>query len=205
MALKIRLRRMGRKKSPHYRIVVAESSMPRDGRFVAKVGHYNPTTNPTTLVVDREKVLEWMAKGAQPTETVANLFRTAGVHTGDPTRVEMFSGAAKKAAGTVAGAVAAAATAAAGKAKNMAGAVAETAKDVAGKAAEVAEAARDAAGDVAETVADAATHAAEAVAERVTGGEDAAAAEAPAAEETAAPEAEATEATEPAAADEKQG
>ena len=195
MALKIRLRRMGRKKAPHYRIVVAESSMPRDGRFVAKVGHYNPTTNPTTLVVDREKVLEWMAKGAQPTETVANLFRTAGVHTGDPSRIEMFSGAAKKAAGTVAGAVASAATAAAGTAKSVAGAVAERAKDAASAASETA---KDAAESVVETVQDVA----EVVVERVRGGDEDAAAEAPAAEETVALEAEATE---PAAADEKQG
>ena len=80
MALKIRLRRMGRKKAPHYRIVVAESAMPRDGRFVAKVGHYNPTTQPATLVVDRDKALQWMAKGAMPTDTVQSLFRKAGVY-----------------------------------------------------------------------------------------------------------------------------
>ncbi|MBA2670190.1 MAG: 30S ribosomal protein S16, partial [Gemmatimonadetes bacterium] len=69
MALKIRLRRMGRKKAPTYRLVVAESSMPRDGRFVANIGHYNPRTQPITLVVDRAQALQWMAKGAMPTDT----------------------------------------------------------------------------------------------------------------------------------------
>jgi small subunit ribosomal protein S16 len=201
MALKIRLRRMGRKKAPHYRIVVAESSMPRDGRFVAKVGHYNPTTKPTTLVVDRDRVLEWMAKGARPTETVANLFRKAGVNTGDPTRVEMFSSAAKRAAG----AVAAAAASAAGAAKSAAGTVAERAKDAAETVTEsakdaavaVSESAKDAVEAVTETVQDAA----EAVAERVAGTDEAAAAEeTPAADE--APAAEATEPTEAAAAPE---
>jgi small subunit ribosomal protein S16 len=203
MALKIRLRRMGRKKAPHYRIVVAESSMPRDGRFVAKVGHYNPTTRPTTLVVDREKVLEWMAKGARPTETVANLFRKAGVNTGDPTRVEMFSSAAKRAAG----AVASAAASAAGAAKGVAASVAERAKDAAETVAETAkdaaetvvETAKDAAETVTETVQDAA----EAVAERVAGADDAAAEEAPAADE--APAAEAEPATAPEADAGKQG
>lgn len=79
MPLKIILRRMGRKKAPHYRIVVAESTMPRDGRFVANVGHYNPTTNPATLVVDRDRALAWLAKGATPTETVQALFKKVGV------------------------------------------------------------------------------------------------------------------------------
>ena len=79
MALKIRLRRMGRKKAPHYRIVVAESTMPRDGRFVATVGHYNPTTSPETLKVDREKANAWLDKGAVPTDTVRSLLRRAGV------------------------------------------------------------------------------------------------------------------------------
>ncbi|HET8654273.1 MAG TPA: 30S ribosomal protein S16 [Longimicrobiaceae bacterium] len=75
MALKIRLRRMGRKKAPTYRIVVAESSMPRDGRFVANLGHYNPRTEPMTLVVDREQVQYWISKGARPTDTVRSLLR----------------------------------------------------------------------------------------------------------------------------------
>lgn len=79
MGLRIRLRRMGRKKAPHYRIVVAESTMPRDGRFVATIGHYNPTTSPATLKVDSKKATEWLAKGAQPTDTVRSLLRKAGV------------------------------------------------------------------------------------------------------------------------------
>jgi small subunit ribosomal protein S16 len=79
MALKIRLRRMGRKKAPTYRLVVAESSMPRDGRFVANIGHYNPRTEPITLVVDREQALQWIAKGATPTDTAKSLLRKAGV------------------------------------------------------------------------------------------------------------------------------
>ena len=82
MALKIRLRRMGRKKAPHYRIVVAESSMPRDGRFVANLGHYNPRTQPATLKVDLERSREWIARGAAPTETVVSLFKKAGLYSG---------------------------------------------------------------------------------------------------------------------------
>ncbi|HEX5581175.1 MAG TPA: 30S ribosomal protein S16 [Gemmatimonadaceae bacterium] len=103
MALKIRLRRMGRKKAPHYRIVIAESSMPRDGRFVATVGHYNPRTEPMTLVVDREKVLAWLAKGATPTDTVASLIKRAGVYNEAPAEgvVETVTKTAKKAAAAV--------------------------------------------------------------------------------------------------------
>lgn len=102
MALKIRLRRMGRKKAPHYRIVVAESSMPRDGRFVATIGHYNPTTTPATLKVDRDKALAWMGKGASPTDTVNSLFRKAGVFGAEPTAVETAVAAVKGAASKVA-------------------------------------------------------------------------------------------------------
>lgn len=98
MALKIRLRRMGRKKAPHYRIVVAESSMPRDGRFVATVGHYNPTTTPTTLVVDREKALGWLERGAKPTETVYSLLKKAGVYSEQPEGVEAVAAAVTGAA-----------------------------------------------------------------------------------------------------------
>jgi len=131
MALKIRLRRMGRKKAPHYRIVVAESSMPRDGRFVATVGHYNPTTNPTTLVVDRGKVTAWLGKGAVPTETVQSLFKKAGVYNAPPastteTVVEAVKGAASAAGSAVAGAAAAVA----GAAASAAGAVADAASAV---------------------------------------------------------------------------
>lgn len=109
MALKIRLRRMGRKKAPHYRIVIAESSMPRDGRFVATVGHYNPRTEPMTLVVDREKVLAWLAKGATPTDTVASLIKRAGVFN-EPAAtagvVETVTKTAKQAAAAVTAAAA---------------------------------------------------------------------------------------------------
>ncbi|HEX2188643.1 MAG TPA: 30S ribosomal protein S16, partial [Longimicrobiaceae bacterium] len=130
MSLKIRLRRMGRKKAPHYRIVVAESSMPRDGRFVANVGHYNPTTNPTTLVVNRDLALAWLAKGATPTETVQSLFKQAGVYR-EPSVVEGAAAAVTGAAAAAAGAVKAAASTVAETATAAASAVAETVRDAA--------------------------------------------------------------------------
>ena len=71
--LKIRLKRMGAKKAPFYRIVVADSRSPRDGRFVEQIGTYNPLTEPATVTVDAEKVQAWLAKGAQPTITVKNI------------------------------------------------------------------------------------------------------------------------------------
>ncbi len=77
--LKIRLRRMGAKKKPSYRVVVAESTAPRDGRFIAVLGHYNPRTQPTTFQVDADKVKDWLRKGAQPTERVARLLANSGV------------------------------------------------------------------------------------------------------------------------------
>jgi small subunit ribosomal protein S16 len=70
---------MGRKGQSYFRIVVADSRSPRDGRFVAQLGHYNPRTNPAELQVDRDKALAWMAKGALPTETVRSLLKKAGV------------------------------------------------------------------------------------------------------------------------------
>jgi small subunit ribosomal protein S16 len=79
MATRIRLRRVGRKGQAHYRIVVADSRSPRDGRFVTTLGHYNPKANPAELRVDRDKALAWMAKGATPTDTVRSLLRRAGV------------------------------------------------------------------------------------------------------------------------------
>ncbi|HET7275788.1 MAG TPA: 30S ribosomal protein S16, partial [Longimicrobiaceae bacterium] len=97
MALKIRLRRMGRKRAPTYRIVVAESSMPRDGRIVEKIGHYNPRTEPVTLVVDRDKTLTWMGKGAVPTDTVNSLLKKAGVFK-EPSIVEAATEAASETA-----------------------------------------------------------------------------------------------------------
>src|SRR5215218_6182668 len=77
MPLKIGLRRLGRKKAPHYRIVIAESSMPREGRFVATIGHYNPTTQPETLKIDYDKAVAWLAKGAVPSDVVRSLLRRA--------------------------------------------------------------------------------------------------------------------------------
>lgn len=79
MAVKIRLRRMGAKKAPFYRIIVADSRSPRGGRFIEEVGYYNPTTDPITLKVDEEKAAKWLATGAEPTETVKKLFKKTGI------------------------------------------------------------------------------------------------------------------------------
>ncbi len=76
--VKIRLRRMGAKKSPFYRIVVADSRYPRDGRFIEEIGTYNPTTDPAELKVDVERAQAWIKTGAQPTETVKALLKKAG-------------------------------------------------------------------------------------------------------------------------------
>jgi len=78
MAVKIRLKRMGAKKSPFYRIVVADSRSPRDGRFIESLGHYDSTTQPAIVKIDEEKAIEWLKKGAQPTDTVKDLFSKAG-------------------------------------------------------------------------------------------------------------------------------
>ena len=75
MAVKIRLRRMGAKKSPFYRIVVADSRYPRDGRFIEEIGYYNPLKEPSELKVDALKVKDWIKKGAKPTDTVKALFK----------------------------------------------------------------------------------------------------------------------------------
>ena len=79
MAVKIRLRRMGAKKAPFYRVVVADSRYPRDGRFIEELGHYNPTTNPVDIKIDIEKAQTWIKNGAQPTETVKSLLKKAGM------------------------------------------------------------------------------------------------------------------------------
>ena len=79
MAVKIRLRRMGAKKNPFYRIVVADSRFPRDGRFIEEIGTYDPTKNPSVVNVDLEKANKWIANGAQPTDTVKALFKKHGV------------------------------------------------------------------------------------------------------------------------------
>ena len=77
--VKIRLRRMGAKKAPYYRIVVADARSPRDGRCIEEIGTYNPLTNPATVTVDVEKAQTWIKNGAQPTDTVRNLLKNAGV------------------------------------------------------------------------------------------------------------------------------
>ena len=79
MAVKIRLRRMGAKKAPFYRVVVADSRYPRDGRFIEEIGTYNPTTTPSEVKVDAEKAKQWIANGAQPTDTVKALLKKEGV------------------------------------------------------------------------------------------------------------------------------
>lgn len=79
MAVKIRLRRMGAKKNPFYRIVVADSRYPRDGRFIEEIGYYNPLKEPAEVKVDAEKAQTWMKNGAQPTDTVKRLFKQNGV------------------------------------------------------------------------------------------------------------------------------
>jgi small subunit ribosomal protein S16 len=82
MAVKIRLTRVGSKKNPIYRVVVADSRSPRDGRFIEIVGRYNPQTHPSTIELDEAKINEWLAKGAQPSEPVARLIKAAGISSG---------------------------------------------------------------------------------------------------------------------------
>ena len=77
--VKIRLRRMGAKKAPYYRIVVADARAPRDGRCIEEIGTYNPLTNPATIAIDVEKAQTWIKNGAQPTDTVRGLLKNAGV------------------------------------------------------------------------------------------------------------------------------
>lgn len=79
MAVKIRMKRIGSKKKPFYRIVVADSRSPRDGRFIEEIGYYNPISNPKQFKVDSEKAVKWISTGAKPTETVAKLFKTYNV------------------------------------------------------------------------------------------------------------------------------
>ncbi|MBK9108493.1 MAG: 30S ribosomal protein S16 [Saprospiraceae bacterium] len=79
MAVKIRLQRKGRKKAPFYHIVIADARSPRDGKFIEKLGIYNPITKPATVDIDRDKAFEWLMKGAQPTDTVNAILRYKGV------------------------------------------------------------------------------------------------------------------------------
>jgi len=77
--IKIRLRRVGAKKQPSYRIVVADARSPRDGRFIENIGHHNPRTEPETVVIDAERATYWLGQGAQPTDAVARLLRKEGI------------------------------------------------------------------------------------------------------------------------------
>ncbi|HJV16410.1 MAG TPA: 30S ribosomal protein S16 [Bacillales bacterium] len=79
MAVKIRLKRMGAKKTPFYRIVVADSRSPRDGRFIETVGTYNPVAQPAQVEINEELALQWLQNGAKPSDTVRNLFSTQGI------------------------------------------------------------------------------------------------------------------------------
>ena len=79
MAVKIRLRRMGAKKAPFYRVVVADSRFPRDGRFIEEVGYYDPTKEPAAIAIDAEKAKKWIATGAQPTDTVKVLLKKSNI------------------------------------------------------------------------------------------------------------------------------
>jgi small subunit ribosomal protein S16 len=79
LAVRIRLKRMGAKKRPFYRLVVAPSTAPRDGGFIETIGYYNPLTDPATVQVDVEKAVQWLERGAQPTDTARDLLRRAGV------------------------------------------------------------------------------------------------------------------------------
>ena len=78
MAVKIRLRRMGQKKAPYYRVVVADSRSPRNGRFIAEIGTYDPLKDPSEIIIDNEAAKRWLANGAQPTDTVRALLKKSG-------------------------------------------------------------------------------------------------------------------------------
>lgn len=79
MAVKIRLKRIGAKKSPFYRVVIADSRYPRDGRFIEEIGTYNPVVDPALINIDGEKALKWLKNGAQPTDTVRSLLKKQGI------------------------------------------------------------------------------------------------------------------------------
>ena len=79
MAVKIRLKRLGQKKAPFYRIVVADSRSPRDGKCIEEIGTYNPNTDPSEFKIDEEKAKKWLSDGAQPTDVVSKLFKLAGI------------------------------------------------------------------------------------------------------------------------------
>jgi small subunit ribosomal protein S16 len=80
MAVKIRMTRMGAKKKPFYRLVVADSRSPRDGKYIEQIGYYNPLVEPVQIKIDEEKAVKWLNDGAQPTETVKSLFKKHGIY-----------------------------------------------------------------------------------------------------------------------------
>ena len=79
MAVKMRLRRMGAKKAPFYRVIIADERAPRDGKFIDEIGYYNPLTNPAEIKINAEKAEKWLNDGAQPTETVKSLLKKSGI------------------------------------------------------------------------------------------------------------------------------
>jgi len=79
VATKIRLKRMGAKKNPFYRVVIADSRSPRDGRFIEEIGYYDPTTDPATIKIDEEKALKWLSNGAKPSDTAKSLLQKQGI------------------------------------------------------------------------------------------------------------------------------
>ena len=79
MAVKMRLRRMGQKKAPFYRVIVADERSPRDGKFIDEIGYYNPLTNPADIKINAEKAEKWLQNGAQPTDTVKSLLKKSGI------------------------------------------------------------------------------------------------------------------------------
>ena len=91
MAVKIRLKRMGAKKKPFYRVVVADSRSPRDGKFIEELGFYDPLTDPVNIKIDGEKAAKWLCNGAQPTETVKSLFKKAGITKTETTAAELHT------------------------------------------------------------------------------------------------------------------
>jgi small subunit ribosomal protein S16 len=95
MSVKIRLRRMGATKRPSYRVVVADSTSPRDGRFIEIVGHYNPLVNPAEVVVKADRIRHWLSVGATPTDTVAQLLKKQGIVTGKASRAKSDAAAAE--------------------------------------------------------------------------------------------------------------
>ncbi len=92
--VKIRLRRVGAKKQPSYRLVIADSRSPRDGAFITTIGHYNPLTNPETVVINEEKARHWLDQGAQPTDTAARLLAKAGIIAESKVRIEKIKAGA---------------------------------------------------------------------------------------------------------------